>query len=1070
MLTPPDQVAMRRSMSPRSSKRFQRTQNRQAAAHWVAALTGVTVPAGDDAEFLAALADGVTLCRLANVLQPGAVPKIIEGAEEARTETGEIIQTFENVSNFLAIAGALTAETFSAADLASPDGGDTVAKCLLALRDWYDAERAAAGFGGVAQRSPVVSVPSPAASSPGAAGTPCSLPSPQPSVSPTKRGSGFSFTPHAQQVVAKHGASAVGTSSDGQISYLMRSCNNMMRHHMGVPVSPLPAAPKGSGGITSSEIALDAVGPVLETVIQNLTTEYEKRLLAKDQDFKHAAEERGRLRKQIAAMQGEVEHWRAQAEAAAAAAVPLGGGEPELTEAQREEYERLLEQQVVMEEELARREEEMAAMEAEHCARAEAVDEELAALREEVQNYRGLNERYSAIAEENRQLYNTVQARVAGGRGAHDLRGNIRVFCRVRPRGATGDHTTAVVEVDAAEGLVSVFSHKHNKWHGYKFDRVFGEGSDQGGVYEETKPLIRSVLDGYNVCIFAYGQTGSGKTHTMSGTNVEAYEGRGINFRALDDLFELNRQRHAEVEYDIRVQLLEIYNESLRDLLVPQAQQRPLALQNTQRSGSNVPDAVQVPVACAEDVLRLMAQGAANRAVAQTSMNERSSRSHQVLTVMVEGVNRISHARTHGCLHLIDLAGSERVGRSGAEGQQLVEAQYINKSLSSLGSVMHALAGKAAHDSLSGQAKSMMFMHIAPEMSSVSETLSTLNFGRHVTEITLGAAKKNSESGTLVDAKDRLRRVEAEATAAKQALAVEQERSAALEAEMERLRAQLASMAASTAPSSEAGSDAEEAGAGTIPAFRPAAPGVAPPRAAQLGGATGSGSGLTPRSRLQQPGRAGDGPPPSGSRGLTPRGGAGGGGLTPRGSSGSGARPPGVSRLNLSSGPTPSPAAVAGKAGLGSGLMKLNLSKLQSDAQENATPGSARRSKIPMPSPLLAGLPSGLPSGAASARPALGQSPSLGAALARQGSMSARGESPAEALARKAAAAAAPARASSLRQPVGARRIVGPADAANRLLNSTTIRRSTSGDMASTLNSARGARSSLSTAPSRRWQ
>jgi hypothetical protein len=83
-------------------------------------------------------------------------------------------------------------------------------------------------------------------------------------------------------------------------------------------------------------------------------------------------------------------------------------------------------------------------------------------------------------------------------------------------------------------------------------------------VYLETQPLIRSVVDGYNVCIFAYGQTGSGKTHTMSGTNIEQAAGRGINYRALDDLFDLQHQRRNEVQYTIRVQMLEIYNESVR--------------------------------------------------------------------------------------------------------------------------------------------------------------------------------------------------------------------------------------------------------------------------------------------------------------------------------------------------------------------------------------------------------------------------------------------------------------------------------------------------------------------------
>jgi hypothetical protein len=82
-------------------------------------------------------------------------------------------------------------------------------------------------------------------------------------------------------------------------------------------------------------------------------------------------------------------------------------------------------------------------------------------------------------------------------------------------------------------------------------------------VYVQTQPLIRSVLDGYNVCIFAYGQTGSGKTHTMSGTDINAVAGRGINYRALDDLFDIQHQRRGETTYEIKVQMLEVYNEKV---------------------------------------------------------------------------------------------------------------------------------------------------------------------------------------------------------------------------------------------------------------------------------------------------------------------------------------------------------------------------------------------------------------------------------------------------------------------------------------------------------------------------
>ena len=176
----------------------------------------------------------------------------------AESETGEIIQTFENVSNFIKAASRITQETFSTADLCSPDGGDRIIQCLLALQDWAQNRNGMLLDQRRFSRSPTIMVPSPSGA-----------------LSPPTSGGGaaggthtnFSFTPHAQHVVAKHGTS---NTADG-VSYLMRSCNFMMKSHMGMPTTPLPPVPKGSG-ITSSEIALDAVGPVLETVIQNLTT------------------------------------------------------------------------------------------------------------------------------------------------------------------------------------------------------------------------------------------------------------------------------------------------------------------------------------------------------------------------------------------------------------------------------------------------------------------------------------------------------------------------------------------------------------------------------------------------------------------------------------------------------------------------------------------------------------------------------------------------------------------------------------------------------------------------------
>eukprot|EP00775_Hariotina_reticulata_P005972 gene5972-6211_t len=381
-------------------------------------------------------------------------------------------------------------------------------------------------------------------------------------------------------------------------------------------------------------------------------------------------------------------------------------------------------------------------------------------LHDELVAMQDVEEKYKHVLEENRNLYNTVQ----------DLRGNIRVFCRIRPPGATGDLSPCCVDV-GMEGDLAVYDLQNGAKRVFKVDRVFGAHTDQLAVYEDTQPLIRSVLDGYNVCIFAYGQTGSGKTHTMSGTMMEQEDGRGINYRALDDLFAIRDSRLEEASYSFRVQMLEIYNEQLRDLLADgrSAAASRLDILATQASGCNVPGATQVEVETAADVSRLMALGASQRATSETRMNDRSSRSHQILTVIVEGLHQVTKARSHACLHLIDLAGSERVGKSEASGDRLVEAQHINKSLSALGDVMAALAAKDKHvpyrnskltqllqDSLQGQAKVMMFMHVSPEANMFGESVSTLKFAARVADITLGQAKKNVVSGQVFEAHEQV--------------------------------------------------------------------------------------------------------------------------------------------------------------------------------------------------------------------------------------------------------------------------------------------------------------------------
>ncbi|KHN14965.1 Kinesin-4 [Glycine soja] len=326
---------------------------------------------------------------------------------------------------------------------------------------------------------------------------------------------------------------------------------------------------------------------------------------------------------------------------------------------------------------------------------------------------------YHKVVEENRKLYNMVQ----------DLKGNIRVYCRIRP--SFRAESKNVVDFIGEDGYLFILDPTKTLKDGrkvFQFNRVFGPTADQDEVYKDTQPLIRSVMDGYNVCIFAYGQTGSGKTYTMSGpSGGVTSKDMGINYLALHDLFQICND-----------------------------------------DGLSLPDARLHLVKSPTDVLTLMKLGEVNRAVSSTSMNNRSSRSHSVLTVHVNGKDT-SGSSIRSCLHLVDLAGSERVDKSEVTGERLKEAQFINKSLSCLGDVITALAQKNSHipyrnskltlllqDSLGGHAKTLMFAHVSPEADSFGETVSTLKFAQRVSTVELGAARMNKESSEVMHLKEQV--------------------------------------------------------------------------------------------------------------------------------------------------------------------------------------------------------------------------------------------------------------------------------------------------------------------------
>ena len=389
---------------------------------------------------------------------------------------------------------------------------------------------------------------------------------------------------------------------------------------------------------------------------------------------------------------------------------------------------------------------------------------------------------YEKAAAENKKLHFAIQ----------DLKGSIRVFCRVRPAVPGMDDefdenaAAPAVEATTERDLVATRRERRGEdakltRRSFSFDRAFGPTASQAEVYEACGPLIRCVADGYNVCLLAYGQTRSGKTHTMSGPprgrdeDADATESRlGVNYRALDDVFRVVRARDAVAEHVVTVSVLEIYNEECRDLLAPRGGTKIdvagfASATNPERASRNrigretaadvVPDAVARVARDAEDVFAVMCEGEANRSTGATAMNARSSRSHSVVIVRVRAVSRETRAQTRGALYLVDLAGSERVARSEASGDRLKEARHINKSLSALGDVVAALQEKRAHvpyrnsklttllrGALGPNGKAALFAHVSPAPASADESVSTLAFAERAAAVELGKPARVVES------------------------------------------------------------------------------------------------------------------------------------------------------------------------------------------------------------------------------------------------------------------------------------------------------------------------------------
>ncbi|XP_034553281.1 kinesin-like protein KIF13A isoform X7 [Notolabrus celidotus] len=282
--------------------------------------------------------------------------------------------------------------------------------------------------------------------------------------------------------------------------------------------------------------------------------------------------------------------------------------------------------------------------------------------------------------------------------------------------------------------------------------------------------ILENAFQGYNACIFAYGQTGSGKSFSMMGNGEQP----GLIPRLCCSLFErVHREENESHTFKVEVSFMEIYNEKVRDLLDPKGSRQSLKVREHKVLGPYVDGLSQLAVTSFEDIEVLMSEGNKSRTVAATNMNEESSRSHAVFSIIVTQTLYDLRSGNSGekvsKMSLVDLAGSERVSKTGAAGERLKEGSNINKSLTTLGCVISALADQSAgkgkakfvpyrdsvltwllKDNLGGNSKTAMIATVSPAADNYEETLSTLRYADRAKRIVNHAVVNEDPNARII--------------------------------------------------------------------------------------------------------------------------------------------------------------------------------------------------------------------------------------------------------------------------------------------------------------------------------
>ncbi|KAM9102060.1 kinesin-like protein KIF27 isoform 2-T2 [Sarcophilus harrisii] len=341
----------------------------------------------------------------------------------------------------------------------------------------------------------------------------------------------------------------------------------------------------------------------------------------------------------------------------------------------------------------------------------------------------------------------------------------VRVAVRVRPllcKEILHNHQVCVRLIPNTQQIII------GKDRIFTFDFVFGKNSTQDEVYSTCiKPLVASLIEGYNATVFAYGQTGSGKTYTIGGGHIAsvAEDKKGIIPRAIQDLFQ-SISENSSIDFNIKVSYIEVYKEDLRDLLELETSIKDLHIREDEKGNTVIVGAKECSVENADEVMSLLEMGNAARHTGTTQMNEHSSRSHAVFTIsisqqdfapcrksmeMAQDISQQSARQIVSKFHFVDLAGSERATKTGNTGERFKESIQINSGLLALGNVISALGDprkKGTHipyrdakitrilkDSLGGNAKTVMITCISPSSSDFDESLNSLKYANRARNI-----------------------------------------------------------------------------------------------------------------------------------------------------------------------------------------------------------------------------------------------------------------------------------------------------------------------------------------------